>query len=407
MTKATSGWRLRDYFDLTIIAATHGLSDGFSSLLVPVLALIVSELNLTTLQAGLILSIRGFGTLLFLYPVSVLADSTGRRKEILIVGLSLSAVAYLSMGAAMTLQSMAVLAFLAGAGNATFHPCGTALTSERFASRKAVAISLLGLGGNVGTSLMPLVQSAVVAVANWRAAVAACTLPAAVLLPLTVIRFSDTATKRDIEQDSPTRGLRMLSEAVLKNRGVLLLALVYALTGMGSKGMIGFLPLLASQRHSMDTARIGVAVSAHFTLGILSKPLMGLLYNRWGARLALSVPLLLTGALTLAMGLTPWASTIIPLAALSGMVGFVSPVILTATADLCDERALASSVGFIYTCYALGSVSPLVGGWLAEQSGMSASFIFFAVAVFLGAGVAAILPKVPSQKLARERQVLS
>lgn len=30
-----SGWRPRDHFDLAVIGATHGLSDGFSNLLGP------------------------------------------------------------------------------------------------------------------------------------------------------------------------------------------------------------------------------------------------------------------------------------------------------------------------------------------------------------------------------------
>ena len=111
-------WTFRDYLDLTIIATTHGLSDGFSSLLVPVLALIVTDLDLSTFEAGLLLSVRSVATFLFLYPLSILADSSGRKKEILIVGLSLAAGAYLAMGAAKSLYPLAVLAFLAGAGNA-------------------------------------------------------------------------------------------------------------------------------------------------------------------------------------------------------------------------------------------------------------------------------------------------
>jgi MFS family permease len=198
MAGKTLGWRLRDYIDLTVIATTHGLSDGFSSLLVPVLALIVADLGLSTFEAGLLLSVRSIATFLFLYPLSMLADSTDRKKEMLIVGLSLAAGAYLAMGAARSLPPLAVLAFLAGAGNATYHPCGTALTAKRFKSQKAVAISFHGTGGNIGTSLMPLLQSAVVTGAGWRTAVGACALPAAVLLPLIGVRFSG---KTDAESE--------------------------------------------------------------------------------------------------------------------------------------------------------------------------------------------------------------
>jgi MFS family permease len=179
---------------------------------------------------------------------------------------------------------------------------------------------------------------------------------------------------------------------VVKNRNVVLLALVYALKGMGSKGMIGFLPLLAVERFSMSTATIGVAVSVYYTVGLAAKPLMGYFYNRWGARPALLAPLLLTGVLALGIGFLWWGPALIPLAALFGLVSPISPIILTAAADLSDEEILASSVGLIYTCYGLGFLSPLVGGWLAMRFSLVASYVFFAVVTWVGAGVAAMLP---------------
>jgi MFS family permease len=390
-------WRLQDTLDLTIIATTHGLSDGFASLLVPVLALIVADLGLSTFEAGLLLSVRSVATFLFLYPLSMLADTTGRKKGMLIVGLSVAAGAYLAMGAVRSLLPLAILAFLAGAGNATYHPCGTALTAERFRSRKAMAISIHGTGGNIGTSLMPLLQSAVVTVAGWRMAVGACALPAVVLLPLIGVRFpGKTGAESERRQGNLRQRLGILTSRVVKNRNVVLLALVYALKGMGSKGMIGFLPLLAVERFSMSTATIGAAVSVYYTVGLAAKPLMGYLYSRWGARLALLVPLLLTGVFALGIGFLSWAPALIPLAALFGLVSPISPIILTAAADLSDEEILASSVGFIYTCYGLGFLSPLVGGWLASGRGsLVTSYVFFALVTWVGAGVSAMLPLRP------------
>jgi MFS family permease len=98
MTQHLRNWRLRDTLDLTLIAITHGLSDGFASLLVPVLALIVADLGLSTFEAGLLLSVRSVATFVLLYPLSMLADTTGRKKGMLIAGLALAAGAYLAMG---------------------------------------------------------------------------------------------------------------------------------------------------------------------------------------------------------------------------------------------------------------------------------------------------------------------
>jgi MFS family permease len=341
-------------------------------------------------------------TFLFLYPLSVLADTSGRKKGMLIAGLALAAGAYLAMGAAWSFLPLAALAFLAGVGNATYHPCGTAITAKRFQSRKAVAISFHGLGGNLGTSLMPLLQAAVVTVAGWRAAIAVCVLPAAVLLPLIGIRFpgqdgagGQAGVPRHTGAPSPARQQAgALTTRVLRNRNVVLLALVYALQGLGTKGLVGLLPLLATDRFSMDTAAIGVLVSVYYTVGIFSKALMGFLYDRWGARLALLAPLVLTGVFALAIGLVPWQQALLPLAALIGVVTPISPIILTAAADRCEQEVLASSVGVIYTAYGLGFLSPLIGGWLATQFGWPAAYFFFALAAWTGAGVSTLLPVV-------------
>jgi MFS family permease len=390
MTDHPRTWHLRDTLDLGIIATAHGLSDGFDDLLVPVLPLIVGELGLSTVEAGLLLSVRSVSKTLLLYPLSMLADATGRVKGLLIAGLAISAVAYGSMGATNAFWPLLVLAFLSGVGNTTYHPCGTAIAAQRFAHRRAAAISLHGLGGNIGASLMPLLQSAVMTVSGWRAAIAACVLPTGLVLPLVGVRFPGRAAGDGAGAKRPA--WNGLTARVLRNRHVILLALVYALKGLGSKGLIGLLPLLATERFGMDAAAIGVVVAVYFTVGIFSKALMGWLYSRWGARLALLVPLVLGGFLALGIGLLPWQPLLLPLAALMGVVSPISPIILTAAADLCEEEVLASSVGAIYTAYGLGFLSPLIGGWLATRFGWAATYGFFAAMTWAGAVVSALLP---------------
>lgn len=383
-------WGRRDYADLLIIGSTHGLSDGFSNMLVPVLALIVADLGLSTFQAGALLSTFSLATFLFLYPLSMLADYTGRKKFILIAGLGLAAVSFILMSGTRTFTGLLILSFLAGAGNSTYHPCGTALAAERFSAHRSFAISFHGLGGNIGTSILPLIQAAVAAVSSWRTAVAVCAVPALALLPMVGIRFHGKSTGEAAR--SQGQGILVMLRRVLRNRNVILLALTYTLRGIGTKGMIGFLPLIASKKLGMDTASIGLAVSLYFGAGALSKPLMGYLYSRWGARAALMVPLLGAGALTIAIPFATWESALILISMMTGVFAFVSPIILTATADLCEPEVLASSIGVIYTAHGLNFLAPLAGGWLAEQYNLDVSFYFYGIVTWLAMGVAVQLP---------------
>ncbi len=386
-------WRRVDYFDLTLIGSTHALSDGFSNMLVPVLALIVADLGLSYAEAGMLLSAFSLATFIFLYPLSMLADYTGRKKAIVIAGLGISAAAFLGMSWTGDFYSLIVLSFIAGAGNSVYHPCGTALAAEKFSGRRSFAISYHGLGGNIGTSVMPLIQAGIAAVANWRLAIAVCAAPALVLLPLLGMRFHGISPGMASSGSARSgQGIRAMLYRVLRNRNVILLALVYTFRGVGTKGMIGFLPLIASQKLEMDTAGIGLAISLYFGAGAVSKPLMGYLYSRWGARSALIVPLLGAGALTVAVPFASWESALLIVAALAGVFSFVSPIILTATADMCEPEVLASSVGVIYTLHGLSFLAPLAGGWLAERYDLDVSFYFFGLVIWAAIVFAVQLP---------------
>lgn len=379
------------------MGATHGLSDGFSGILKPILALIVVDLGLSAFEAGTLLSAFSFATFLFLYPLSLLADYGGRKKEILLIGLSVTTFAFLGMQWTATYSALALFAFLAGMGNATFHPCGTALTTERFPHHRAFAVSVFSMMGNAGASLMPAVQAVVAAAVGWRLSITFSVLPALVLLPLTGLRFHN----RPMDATADTlavAGRRMwaLTLQVLRNRSVVLLASIYALAGMASSVVTGFLSLFARESFNFDTRIVGFALAVHLFAGVLAKPAMGYLYNRWGARTSLTTPLITSGFLTLAITFTPWELSFLPLVALLGVTVPISPIILTAAADRSAPEVMATSIGLIYTCYGLGFVSPLIGGWLAELSGLSFSYLFAALLFWMGAAVTLLLPKRPS-----------
>lgn len=391
--------RARDFFDLILIGATHGLSDGYAGMLKPILILIVLDLGLTKFQAGKLLSIFSITSFLFIYPLSLLADTSGRKKEILITGLSLASAAYFAMRWAPSFALISLCVFLAGAGNATFHPSGTSLTTERFPKSRSYAVSVYSMMGNAGASLMPVAQAAIAAAFGWRSSVSMLVLPALVLLPLVGFRYRNAPVKKKPGSKDHSfiglarREISTLTRKVLKNRDVVILASVYALTGMATGIVSGFLSLLAYERFGLTTAAIGLAVSIYYLAGVFAKPLMGFLYDRWGARTALQTPLILAGLFTLAIALTPWAKSFIPLIILLGASIPISPIILTAAADRSDPAVMASSIGVIYTCYGLSFVSTYFGGWIAEQYNLVWSYALAGFMLWVGAGAALLLPK--------------
>ena len=377
-----------DYLDLALIGSTHALSDGFSTMLVPVMALIVADLSLSPSRAGIILSIFSVASFLFLFPFSVLADHSGWKKYILIAGMSLASLMFFGMRWAFNFPVLLILTFLAGFGNSVYHPCGTALAAERFSKQRAFAISFHSLMGNIGMSIIPVVQAAVAQTAGWRAAISVCTLPAALFLPLIALRYPGRS-KRDITTTSTGLwgNIESITKLVLRNRNIVLLAAVYGLKGMGTKVLIGFFPLLATNKFQLNTSTIGLSITLYFAAGIAAKPIMGFLYNRWGVQAALFFPLLMSGAFALAIGLIPEKTILIVLLTLIGATGSISPIVLTAAADMSDRKSLSSAVGFIYTCQGLGFLAPLAGGFMTEFWSIEINYVFSAVLIWSAAPI--------------------
>jgi len=376
--KVLRNWKLRDSFDLGIMSTAHGFSDGFSNLMVPVLVLIVAEFSLTPVQSGMLLSSLSLSVLLFQYPLAIYSDFTGRRKVILLLGMLLAVISYLFVGIISNFYFLLLITFLVGVGNSVYHPCGTSMVARRFEENRAFAISIHGLGGNVGMAILPILMTFFAAFLGWRFAVVICVFPAMLILYLIYLRFSDVVDKGDVQKSN----IKEILRDVFRNKRVIILAIAYMLRGMCTKGTVGFFPLLAASRN-IEIHLIGIAISIHFVLGAISKPLMGYLYDRVGARVALMVPFFIAGLLVFAMPFTRTPTELIVVFVLIGAVSHVSPIILTATADFADQKVLTSSVGFIYTCHGLNFISPLIGGIIASEVGLDSSYFFYSFCILL------------------------
>jgi MFS family permease len=122
--------------NLTSIAAAHGFSDGLNYVLIPVLPLIMQELDLSILQTGMIVSAAGLAVFLMQLPSSIHSDFLGKRKLIFSLGLIFSSVCLFGISSVgKNYHLILALSFLVGLGNSTFHPTATALVSEGFRSR--------------------------------------------------------------------------------------------------------------------------------------------------------------------------------------------------------------------------------------------------------------------------------
>ncbi len=373
--------RTVQHLNLVSISAAHGFSDGFHYVLVPVLPLVMQELGLSILQAGMIISAQGFAVFMMLMPASLLADYLGRRKAILTIGLILSAVSFITISSIGYKYSiLLMLSFLVGLGNSTFHPAATALVSMSFTKRPGFFMGIFSLGGNIGSAVMPALIGSLALSLGWRTGLKIIMLPV-IILAVFIYRFLPEIN------GSRQKAREMFSgiwDKVCCNLPVLILISIYSFRGIGYQGIITFFPMLIASTMGADARTTGFLMSIYFFMGAASKPILGMCYDRFGVRLLLAGLYLIGAIVTIVMIRINSFFVMVPLMGLLGAVSFISPILMTAATSLVDQSVKTSTVGMIYTAYEIKFLSPIVGGWIAQTYSLKACFMFFAGILVLG-----------------------
>jgi ACS family hexuronate transporter-like MFS transporter len=380
--------RLAQWFHLSSISAAHGFSDGFNYLLIPVLPLIMKELDLSILQTGMIVSAAGLSHFIIQMPASILSDYLGNRRAVLAAGLMVASLSFLGISAVGEhYHLILVLAFFVGLGNCAFHPTATALVSEGFTSRPGFFMGIYSLGGNMGSAAMPAVIGALAISLGWRTGLRVVVAPAIILVVMVYLYFPETRAARQSARET----FSGIWGKVCRNLPVVTLTVIYALRGIGYRGIITFFPFLAASTIGADSRIAGFLLSIYFITGALCKPILGAMYDRFGVRLLLAMLFFVGSSISLTMSSVTSTPLMAILMALLGMVCFISPIILTAATTLVDRSVRSSTVGMIYTAHELQFLSPMVGGYIAQRFSLPACFALFSAILVVGGIVSLLL----------------
>lgn len=319
------------------------------------------------------------------------------RKTGLMLGLSLAftSLSLLILGAADGYLWVLAGMLLMGFGPSMFHPPAVGALSRRFADRRALAISLHGMGGSIGEVLGPLVAAGLLAVLFWRHVLAVEFLPGMVAAFLMWRLLSERGGAEAGESQSLASYVASFL-ALLARRALLMLFLVTALRAVGQAVTTIFLPIYLREDLGYSAALVGLYISMSQLAGIGSQPVMGLLADRLGHK-AVILPALLgfaavLGVLPLAQGKLELALVIL---ALGVFVFSMQSILTSAAVELAGEGMHSTVVSLIYASSFVGSLSPTVAGVLADAYGLRTAFLFSFVLVALAAAVLALTPLRP------------
>ena len=158
------GHRIAEGTALSVILAlsfSHFLNDMMQSLVPALYPMLKSGYGLSFAQIGLITLIMQLTSSLLQPAVGFMADHRPQPYS-LAVGMGATLVGLLLLASAASYPMLILAAALVGSGSAVFHPEASRVARMASGGRHGLAQSLFQVGGNVGSSLGPILAALIV-----------------------------------------------------------------------------------------------------------------------------------------------------------------------------------------------------------------------------------------------------
>ncbi len=382
---------------LALLCAQVFLIHVGQQLVVPILPLYASTFGISTVAIGTMLTIQSVPRLFISVPAGHLADRYGAHRVLFVACLfavASGATGALANGYGLLLTSR-IIQGVASALSATAGLTYAATLGD--AARSGRRISLYQGSHLLGNSFGPVAGGFVAEALGYRAPFAIFAVLAALTAFGLARRLPHPRSVRDPSRtDEPSIGVEVAPPGRLERKQMLTLlatggvaiscfiGLIAAYTRSGTRNFA--LVLLADMR-GIGESRIGLLLSGIFLANVVVLYLVGVLVDRYGARIVF-VP----GWLVMASGLylmtRPSGFSVLLVGALiyglgSG-IGNSVPAMHVSSVVAPDQRGLA--LGLYRTFGDLGLIiGPLLMGWLIVTVGVTTGITINAVAVAVAA----------------------
>src|SRR3954453_19589699 len=176
----------KSFREVWLITVGHALTHWYPATFYLLLPLIGNELGLSYFQIGSILTCQASAGALSNIPGGILVDSIGKKGLLMALSLFWVGAPYLMMGFTHEYWTLLTCAALVGIGNNLGHPTAIPLLAARFPERRGLAVSIHGMGGNMGDAIAPFAAGALLGYLNWRNVVIVNVLPG-ILMSLVIL----------------------------------------------------------------------------------------------------------------------------------------------------------------------------------------------------------------------------
>ena len=388
--------RQRGGFIVSGLAAGHIVFHWIIQSFIVVLPEIQSAFQLNAVGVGGILTVRELASGLVSLPGGVVVDLIRKRwGTLLAVCLGVAGLGSLVMGFSPVYPLLLIGLAAVAISHSIWHLPASASLSYHVPHRRGMALAFHGVGGSVGDVAGPLVTGALLAVLGWRGILSAYAVAPLFLGFLAIWAFKNIGAKREADATTADMATRIeMTRRLIKNRVLWGIAFVGGLRSMALVALVTLLPLYLAHELALSPFSRGFHIGLLIAVGLVAKPLMGNLSDRWGRKTVLVPGLIWSAAFSLLLIPNGQGVELTVTIALLGLFLYPDQPILTAAAlETMGQEVATTGLGFIaFIRFMMAASSALIVGGLYEGVSVDAALYYIAALFGVAAVVFAILP---------------
>jgi MFS family permease len=385
----------------------HGITDWYPGTLYIVLPYLATDLGLTYSQVGMLMGWNFLARFFVNLPGGIIVDMGGKIGLLLGLALALTGLPYFFLGFSPSYAAAMVVVTFMGIGSNLWSPAAYSFLVKRYPERKGFAIAVHLMGGNLGSTLAPLVIGVALTFLMWRQVLILNLVPG-VLVGFVLWRLLAKAGKIQTEEKTKGPSLKEYWVAVktmAQNKSILLLCLLAGMRSMTQNGLFTFLPIYLAHELKYSPALVGIYIAVFRTAGIFATPISGVVSDKRGRRPVLTAGLLTSSLLLALLVILRLKFFFIGGLAILGFFLFsLTPVVLAWMMDLAPKNIRGTTVSALFGIQSLfAGFAPPVCGFIADRFGILYSFYFLASTILAANFLVYLIP----EKLPEEKGVLA
>ncbi|MBL25213.1 MAG: MFS transporter [Rhodospirillaceae bacterium] len=376
--------KIKQKLALRACCAAHVLHDGLTDMLYALLPLLRDAFGLNYLEVGMIRSAHRAASAIFQIPAGVWSERVGERS-LLVIGMALAGVAFLSLGFAEGYWTVLLFIFLAGCGDSFHHPLSSAIISHAYPDAgQRTALGTYNAFGDVGKFLflgLTILMTAPLGF-SWQAPVLGFGAAALLLAVATYLLLSRAAAGGPPELPSKDDSVETVTGWGLKHtRGFFALSVIATLDITTRTGFLIFVAFLMIEK-GVPTEWAAAAVLITVFGGLCGKFVVGQIAERIGVTRAIALTEVATAALIGLVVVMPSYAAFFLLPVLGVFLNGTSTAIYGAVPDLVAGEKHSRAYGLIYTLNAVfGLIAPLLFGLIADWTDVTTTLVAVALTV--------------------------